>query len=382
MKETIGDIIKRLRKKRNLTQEQLAEQLNISSAAVSKWENNIGMPDISNIVPLANLFGVTTDELFGVNGIDKEAEIDDLLDEIFKMQEGVAPEDEPYVGLAVMEKYREALRQYPNNSTILCNAVSFAGMIIECNSDELINIVGEAGINILINERIHWAELIIKYSGNTDHILCAKRNLIEVYTQKQDWQNALQIAQSFPEDIYNIRDIRMAELRWQMGEKEKQQYLHCSNIKHLLEALGHQVFMLGNLYREKGEYEDALCCYNFMHGMINSLYFKDEYIPPFHDKGYPLYLFPAHCLIKLKRYDEAIDLLEKCVEYYQDQAKHYNKTLTLNTPLLKTYTFSYGYEGTAEYKDPIKAAEKIICNKAFDVLSNNDRYQKLLIKLK
>ena len=175
MKETIGDIIKRLRKERNLTQEQLAEQLNISSAAVSKWENNIGMPDISNIVPLANLFGVTTDELFGVNGIDKEAEIDDLLDEIFKMQEGVAPEDEPYVGLAVMEKYREALRKYPNNSTILCNAVSFAGMIIECNSDELKNIVGEAGINSLINERIHWAELIIKYSGNTDHILCAKK---------------------------------------------------------------------------------------------------------------------------------------------------------------------------------------------------------------
>lgn len=377
MKETIGDIIKRLRKERNLTQEQLAEQLNISSAAVSKWENNIGMPDISNIVPLANLFGVTTDELFGVNGIDKEAEIDDLLDEIFKMQEGVAPEDEPYVGLAILEKYRDALRKYPNNSTILCNAVSFAGMIIECNSDELKNIVGEAGINSLINERIHWAELIIKYSGNTDHILCAKRNLIDVYTQKQDWQNALQIAQSFPEDIYNIRDIRMAELRWHMGEKEKQQYLHCSNIKHLLEALGHQVFMLGNLYREKGEYEDALCCYNFMHSMINSLYCKDEYIPPFHDKGYPLYLFPAYCLVKLKRYDEAIDLLEKCVVYYRNQAKHYNKTHTLNTPLLNTYTFSYGYEGTAEYKDPVKAAKDVICNPCFQCLNSFPRYQKL-----
>ena len=50
MRETIGDIIKKLRKERGLTQEALAEQLNISSAAVSKWENNIGMPDISNVV--------------------------------------------------------------------------------------------------------------------------------------------------------------------------------------------------------------------------------------------------------------------------------------------------------------------------------------------
>lgn len=382
MKETIGDIIKRLRKERNLTQEQLAEQLNISSAAVSKWENNIGMPDISNIVPLANLFGVTTDELFGVNGVDKETEVENLLDEIFKMQIGVAPKEEATVGLAIMEKYRDALRKYPNNSTILCNAVSFAGMIIDSNGEELKSLIGEKGVNDLINERIHWAELIIKYSGDTDHILCAKGNLIEIYAQKQDWQNAVQIAESFPTDIYNIRDIRMAELNWLAGKREKQQYLHCSNIKHLLEALGHQVFMLGNLYREKGEYDNALCCYNFMHDIINSLYCKDEYIPPFHDKGYPLYLFPAYCLTKLERYDEAIDLLEKCVEYYRYQAKHYNKTLTLNTPLLKTYTFSYGYEGTAEYKDPLKAAKKVICNNAFDVLNNNPRYQVLVKRLK
>jgi|GEM_PF-3638723 Predicted transcriptional regulators len=63
---TIGQMIKKLRKERNLTQEQLAEQINVTFQAISKWENETGMPDISQIVPLANAFSVSTDTLFGL----------------------------------------------------------------------------------------------------------------------------------------------------------------------------------------------------------------------------------------------------------------------------------------------------------------------------
>ena len=50
MAKIIGNIIRELRCSRNLTQEQLAENLNITAQAISKWENNIGMPDISQVV--------------------------------------------------------------------------------------------------------------------------------------------------------------------------------------------------------------------------------------------------------------------------------------------------------------------------------------------
>ena len=61
----LGKSIKRLREERQITQRQLAYALNISTQAVSKWERGCGYPDISFLLPLADYFGVSLDELFG-----------------------------------------------------------------------------------------------------------------------------------------------------------------------------------------------------------------------------------------------------------------------------------------------------------------------------
>ncbi len=59
-----GTMIKRLREKRGLTQQQLAESVNVSDKAVSKWETGRGYPDISLIEPLSAALGVSVIELF------------------------------------------------------------------------------------------------------------------------------------------------------------------------------------------------------------------------------------------------------------------------------------------------------------------------------
>ena len=64
---TIGQNIKRLRKNVDMTQEELAELLSISSQAVSRWETGSALPDISLIPAIVNLFGVTSDELLGID---------------------------------------------------------------------------------------------------------------------------------------------------------------------------------------------------------------------------------------------------------------------------------------------------------------------------
>lgn len=60
----IGEKIKELRRKNNMTQEKLAERLCVSYQTISKWETGTTSPDLSLIVPIARLFGITTDELF------------------------------------------------------------------------------------------------------------------------------------------------------------------------------------------------------------------------------------------------------------------------------------------------------------------------------
>ena len=62
-----GQKILELRKQKNVTQEELAAELGVTAAAVSKWENGYSLPDILMLCALADFFQVTTDELLGRN---------------------------------------------------------------------------------------------------------------------------------------------------------------------------------------------------------------------------------------------------------------------------------------------------------------------------
>lgn len=71
----IGDKIKELRKKQNITQEKLAAYLNVSYQAVSKWEHDMALPDVTLIPQIANFFGVTADELLGMKDVEASEEL-------------------------------------------------------------------------------------------------------------------------------------------------------------------------------------------------------------------------------------------------------------------------------------------------------------------
>lgn len=75
MDMTMAERLQRLRKEHHFSQEQLAERLQVSRQAVSKWENGQTDPDLDNIIAMSNLYEVTTDYiLIGKERVPKEKE--------------------------------------------------------------------------------------------------------------------------------------------------------------------------------------------------------------------------------------------------------------------------------------------------------------------
>ena len=70
---TIGERLLKLRREKNLSQEELANVLDVSRQTVSKWETDQSLPDSDKIIPLCNYFGITSDELLTGNSNIKEA---------------------------------------------------------------------------------------------------------------------------------------------------------------------------------------------------------------------------------------------------------------------------------------------------------------------
>lgn len=109
---SIGSTIKRLRRKKDITQEQLAEYLGITSRAISQWECDRTAPDISQIPPLCHIFDVTSDELLGIDMARVNEAIQRCLDEA---------RDEEHRGnfQGSADILREAHRRFPRSYTVM-----------------------------------------------------------------------------------------------------------------------------------------------------------------------------------------------------------------------------------------------------------------------
>ena len=71
LRRTLGEVLKDHRTRCSMTQEFVAESLNVSRQAVSKWENGTADPSTSNLLKLAKLYGVTPEEL--IRAVQPEA---------------------------------------------------------------------------------------------------------------------------------------------------------------------------------------------------------------------------------------------------------------------------------------------------------------------
>lgn len=127
----IGKNIYTLRKHYNITQEQLANAVGVSTPAVSKWETGVSMPDITLLAPIARKLNTTIDNLLSFKEDLSRTEIQNIIDELKE--------------IARKESFRQAitkgnyyLRQYPNVDALKLEIAMLPSMMAHTAVDELL----------------------------------------------------------------------------------------------------------------------------------------------------------------------------------------------------------------------------------------------------
>ena len=199
MQFNIGSQIKTLRKQKNMTQEQLAELLGISFQAVSKWENNLTLPDITLIPTLATIFGVSTDTIFAYNISEIQKDINTSLENAYKERD-----TNPDKARDILET---ALEKYPENDVILNNLLYTIDY--KEKPDEVIRIASKLIDNTEFGD--------VKYD--------ALRFLAYAYDAKGDKDSAIAALEQIPEIYFTklaeLASILTGQAKYDTAEKQK-----------------------------------------------------------------------------------------------------------------------------------------------------------------
>lgn len=184
----IGENIRALRRKRDLTQEELASHLGISFQSVSKWERGDGYPDINMLPALANYFGVSIDELLGMNEIEKAEkykEINELWSENNKMG----------FNLENVNLMKHALRTFPNDSLLLVQLSTSLEKSDGTDEEKAEH----------LRESIAVQEQILKYGKDSEVRGATLYNICFAYFKNGEREKALEQAKKLP-NLYKAKE--------------------------------------------------------------------------------------------------------------------------------------------------------------------------------
>lgn len=329
MTQNIGQVIRKLRKERNFTQEELAEQLNVSSQAVSKWENGTSLPDISQIVPLASVFGVTTDVLFDVEGTNAVVEGYRIVGEAEKIKRY----GDLCTYLAAYEHLLGGLKTYPNNLILLNNCVGF-GLSLCLPENGWLYAAERADEIAAETER--QAGLIISYSKNPSDVLRAHQVLVLLYSSQGKSDKAAEEAEHFPVRTDFTRHSNMARVEEARGNWEEViRHLGIDN-SYALQTLEDNLARLGKAYYNVGRYDQAIALYESWFRTMEAMF--GENFPSFHDfDSGDCYLLLAQAYLASGNEEKAMENTENSIRYYLDMIRPTKKirlgALRENPPL-------------------------------------------------
>lgn len=206
----IGKRIQCLRREKKLTQEQLASALGVTSAAVSKWETNAAMPDVTMLCPLARMLGITVDELLDFRPALEQEEINALLEDRRKLFEEKRLEE---AGASC----EALLREYPSDLRLKCAAAGLYVMYLSASTEEKwIKAQLERAVALLEQSR---------ESGDLELSASARSMLVSLYVMQEEMDKALAILDEEPK-VKIDTEMARANILLRKGELDEAEKLY------------------------------------------------------------------------------------------------------------------------------------------------------------
>ena len=188
MELQIGARINDLRRKRNLTQEEVAAHLGISFQAISKWERNDGYPDITILPALAAYFEISIDDLLGMNEIVSQKKYN----EINKKWDDNNSTGRHSENVILM---RSALKDYPNDALLLVQLSTSLEKIDGTDYEKRTNLL----------ESVAVQEQIIRYGKDSEIRGATQFNICFSYQKLGEYEKAIEQAKKLP-NLYKARE--------------------------------------------------------------------------------------------------------------------------------------------------------------------------------
>lgn len=237
MELIIGEKLKKMRRERDLTQEEVASQLGISFQAISKWERGDGYPDITMLPSLANYFGITVDELIGMNEIAAQERLDKINAEWAENRKvGLHNEN--------VELMKDALKTYPNNALLLVQLSSSLERLDGTNGEK----------REYLRESIDVQEQILKYSDDSELRGAVLFNISDAYYRYGDYEKAEEYARKLP-NFYKTRENALVAI---LNDNAERQDIAASSIERIMWSLSRQLTVLAETENNRSYLEKIL----------------------------------------------------------------------------------------------------------------------------
>lgn len=256
MKLSLASNIQKFRKESKLTQEQLAEALGVTFAAVSKWERGVATPDLELIATMANLFGISVDKLIGFNMEDNSiAELGKKFDKLVT--------DEKFE--EALELAEEGLFRYPNNYDVVHNA-AYSYFYIAAKTEN------KAYYKKTI-ELLERARLLIppKSEDATKNEIVIQGEIAQCYLVLKDIDKAVDILKkNNVNGTYNSLIAYSITQKKNFSTEEARPFIR-SAISSTVNDFLNSMMSLANYYKQKKEYTKGIESMLWLKEFLNSL---------------------------------------------------------------------------------------------------------------